>query len=54
MLCYLRFPGRAQRAGERPPAALLGFVAVQLDVLPKAIDDYSATDRNRQRHAVAC
>ncbi|NEU15148.1 DUF4158 domain-containing protein, partial [Methylobacterium sp. BTF04] len=30
MLCYLRHPGRALRAGERPPPALLDFVAAQL------------------------
>ena len=52
MLCYLRYPGRPLRAGERPPAALLAFVAEQIDVLPDAIDDYLATERNRQRHAV--
>ena len=34
MLCYLRYPGRPLRAGERPPAALLAFVAEQIDVLP--------------------
>ena len=37
MLCYLRFPGRALRAGERPPTALLAFVADQMDVLPDTI-----------------
>src|SRR5580658_5675979 len=38
MLCYLRYPGRPLRAGERPPAELTAFVA----------------ERNRQRHAVEC
>ena len=52
MLCYLRYPGRALRAGERPPAALVSFVAEQIDVLPEAIDDYLASERNRRRHAV--
>ena len=52
MLCYLRYPGRPLRAGERPPEPLLAFVAEQIDVLPKSIDDYLASERNRQRHAV--
>ena len=54
MLCYLRHPGRALRTGERPPAALLAFVAEQIGVLPEAVDEYLAAERNRQRHAVEC
>jgi len=54
MLCYLRFPGRALRAGERPPPALLAFVAEQVEVLPDVIDDYLAAERSRQRQAVEC
>ena len=54
MRCYLRYPGRAMRAGERPPAALLAFVAEQIDVLPESIDKYLAEERNRQRHAIEC
>src|SRR6202165_1965472 len=50
MLCYLRYPGRPLKAGERPPGALLSFVAEQIDVLPESIDDYLAAERNRQRH----
>jgi hypothetical protein len=50
MLCYLRYPGRALRAGERPPAALLAFVAEQIGVFPESIDDYLAQPRSRQRH----
>ena len=42
MLCHLRFPGRALRAGEQPPPALLAFVAEQVEVLPDVIDDYLA------------
>src|SRR5271165_5821292 len=34
MLCYLRHPGRALRSGERPPPALLAFVAEQIGILP--------------------
>src|SRR3954470_12929448 len=54
MLCYLRFPGRALRASERPPAILLAFVADQIRVLPDAIDEYLAAERTRQRQAVEC
>src|SRR5271165_4421384 len=54
MLCYLRHPGRALRSGERPPPALLAFVAEQIGVLWDAVDEYLAAERNRQRHAVEC
>ena len=54
MLCYLGYPGRALRAGERPPAALIGFVAEQIGVLPDAIDGYLAAKRNCWRHALDC
>lgn len=54
MLCYLRFPGRALRAGEHPPTALLGFVAEQAGVLPDAINGYLAGERTRQRQSVEC
>jgi hypothetical protein len=54
MLCYLRFPGRALRAGERPPTPLLAFVSAQVEVVPDCIDEYLATERNRQRHAIEC
>lgn len=35
MLCYLRYPGRPLRAGERPPAELTAFVAEQIDAPPR-------------------
>ena len=54
MLCYLRHPGRALRAGERPPASMLEFVADQVSAPPDAIDEYLAHERGRQRHAVEC
>src|SRR3954468_17946746 len=54
MLCYLRFPGRALRAGERPPPPLLAFVSAQVELPPDCIDEYLATERNRQRHAIEC
>lgn len=54
MRCYLRYPGRALRIGERPPAALLAFVAEQIGALSGSIDEYLAAERNRQRHAIEC
>jgi hypothetical protein len=54
MRCYLRYPGRALHVGERPPAALLEFIAEQISVFPESIDEYLATERNRQRHAIEC
>ena len=51
MLCYLRYPGRPLKAGERPPRPLLLFIAEQIDVLPESIEDYLAAERNRRRHA---
>ncbi|HJZ13919.1 MAG TPA: Tn3 family transposase [Stellaceae bacterium] len=51
MLCYLRYPGRPLKAGERPPRPLLSFIAEQIDALPEAIEDYLAAERNRRRHA---
>lgn len=54
MLCYLRYPGRAMRAGEYPPTALLDFVAGQIGVFAQSIDEYLATDRNRERYALEC
>jgi len=54
MLCYLRHPGRALRAGERPPRAMLGFVAEQIDVSPDTVDDTGNDERSRQRHSIEC
>src|SRR6266446_2894050 len=51
MLCYLRYPGRPLKAGERPPWPLLLFIAEQIDALPESIEDYLAAERNRRRHA---
>jgi len=51
MLCYLRYPGRPLKGGERPPRPLLLFIAEQIDALPESIEDYLAAERNRQRHA---
>ena len=54
MRCYLRYPGRALRIGERPPSKVLEFIASQINVFPDAIDAYLETERNRQRHAAEC
>jgi hypothetical protein len=51
MLCYLRHPGRPLRANERPPSALVSFVAEQIDVLPESTAGYLASEQNRRRHA---
>lgn len=50
-LCYLRFPGRPLRAGERPPENLLGYVASQLGEDPAAFDAYARErDTTRREH----
>jgi len=54
MLCYLRHPGRALRAGERPPPALLNFVAQQIDFVSDTTSDPASAERSRQRHSVEC
>ena len=54
MLCTLRHPGRALRAGERPPAAMVEFVAEQVGTVPGAMDEYVMAERSRQRHAIEC
>jgi hypothetical protein len=51
MLCYLRHLGRQLRISEQPPAALVSFVARQIDVRPETIDDYLSSEQNRRRHA---
>src|SRR5437764_12333350 len=51
MLCYLRYPGRPLRAGERPPESLIAFVAEQIDVLPQSINSYRSAGRSRRSHA---
>src|SRR3974377_1778135 len=51
MLCYLRHPGRSLRTNERPPAALVSFVAEQIDVRPEVIDASLPSKQNPRRHA---
>lgn len=50
--CYLRHSGRPLKTNERPPSALVSFIAGQIDALPEAIDEYLAVERNRQCHAI--
>jgi TnpA family transposase len=54
MLCYLRYPGRALRAGERPPDVVVAFVADQIDVPRDVMGDYLEMERNRQRQSLQC
>jgi TnpA family transposase len=54
MRCYLRYPGRTLRVGERPPTAVLEFISAQIGVFPESIDAYLATEWNRRRHAAEC
>ncbi|MBF0393848.1 MAG: DUF4158 domain-containing protein [Alphaproteobacteria bacterium] len=51
MLCYQRNPGRALREGERPPTALLAYVAEQIGAFPEAFAEYLCHDQTRRRHA---
>ena len=52
-LCYLRFPGRPLRAGERPPQNMLEYVATQLGEAPAAFDTYAKSrDTTRREHLV--
>lgn len=52
-LCYLRFPGRTLRAGEKPPLNLLEYVAAQLGEDPLVFDYYARErDTTRREHLV--
>jgi hypothetical protein len=51
MLCYLRYPGRPLRAGERPPGPLLAFIADQIGVFPESVDEYLIAEPNRRCQA---
>jgi len=45
MLGYLHYLGRPLKIGERPPAALVAFLAEQIDVLPTCLEDYLVAPR---------
>ena len=51
MLCFLRYPGRHLRAHEHPSAALISFVAEQIDVCADGVEDAMASEQTRRRHA---
>ena len=50
LLVYLRHPGRVLEANEVAPAALLGYLARQLDVDPEAFAAYARRDQTRRSH----
>jgi hypothetical protein len=43
--------GRVLEAGEKPPSAILAFVAEQIDVRATTFDDYARRDETAARHA---
>jgi TnpA family transposase len=51
-LCLLRHPGQGPGPGERPPEAMIAFVAHQLQASPAAFADYALRDQTRREHAV--
>ncbi len=51
-LCLLRHPGQGLEPGQRPPEAMIAFVARQLGTSPAAFADYAHRDQTRREHAV--
>ena len=51
-LCLVRYPGRVLRSDERPPPALITFVAEQIDVDPGIFSNYAKRDETRREHAL--
>ena len=51
MLCLLRYPGRHLHANESPPAALIAFVADQIDVGADGVEARMPSEQTRRRHA---
>ena len=51
-LCLLRHPGQGLGPGERPPEAMIVFVAHQLQISAAAFADYALRDQTRREHAV--
>lgn len=50
MLLYMRWPGRVLEASEKPPGAILTFVADQIGGPATAFDDYAQRDETRRAH----
>src|SRR6516225_6450748 len=51
-LCLMRNLGRSWRHDEVPPAALVTFIAHQIDVPSIALRDYGRRGQNRREHAL--
>ncbi len=51
-LCFLRHPGRAWTPVEIMPAAMLRFIALQVDADPADLASYAERDQTRREHAV--
>jgi TnpA family transposase len=51
-LCFLRHPGRAWVPEEVLPAAMLRFIARQVDAKPEDLTTYAGRDQTRREHAV--
>jgi TnpA family transposase len=49
-LALLRYPGRALRPNETPPAELLAFLAQQLGLSASAWARYAERDETRREH----
>src|SRR5262249_574139 len=50
--CLLRYPGQGLRPDEHPPAAMIAFVAHQLECSPAAFGEYALRDQTRREHAL--
>ena len=50
-LCLLRYPGQGLGPGDRPPEAMIMFVAEQVGVPPSVFTGYALRDQTRREHA---
>ncbi len=50
LLAYFRYPGRAINTDERPPTAILEFIAEQLDVPSESFAHYATRAQTREEH----
>lgn len=51
-LCLMRHPGRTLMVGERPPRAMLAYVAEQIDATPDGFRAYAGRPATRREHVV--
>ena len=49
-LCLMRYPGRALLPNETPPAAMLNYVAGQLNADPRLFELYARREETRREH----